>query len=237
MFTAQGYPTSNVSNISPRGNCTSGSTELISVDSIFPDVVLSSVLAWPGYKPADDNLWAIYKGQTLQYKCESLGRDSEEDPCFQHFVLISIPIQSIREKASSKSRQNDRLFEYEMSGYRICWTMVTTQNTAGKDHWTTVDYFSTLEIGSIPDSGTEFFGTLVTTVSAAWIRLFNNIDRHLARCVSSFTSTSNCTRTTLTFLRNHIAPRCTDSERRGLEPHRPALERCQYLDWPPSEAR
>jgi hypothetical protein len=148
---------------------------LISMSSMFPDVMLSSILAWPGYKPADENLSAIYKGQTLQYMCSSLEEDLEDDPVIQQFVLASIP---------AKSPQDNQFFQYEMSGYRICWTMVATQNAAGKDHWTTVDYFSTLEIGSIPESGTAFFGALVTTVSAGWIRLCNNIDRHLARCVS-----------------------------------------------------
>jgi hypothetical protein len=175
------------------------------MNSMCPDVILSSIIAWPGYKPADEYLWAIYKGQTLQHMCLPLKEDPEEDPCIQHFVLVSIPVQSIRAKASFKSRQDDRLFEYETSGYRICWTMVATQNAAGKDHWTTVDYFSTLEIGSIPDSGTAFFCALVTTVSAAWIRLCNNIDRHLARCVSCSKSRSIHKRATLTFLRNSIA--------------------------------
>jgi hypothetical protein len=204
--------------------------------SMFPDVMLKCIIAWPGYKPADENLWAVYIGQTLQHMCLPLEEDSEEDLCIQHFVLASIPVQSIRTKASPKSRQDDRLFQYEMSGYRICWTMVATQNATGKDHWTTVDFFSTLEIGSIPESGTAFFGALVITVSAAWIRLCNNIDRHLARCVSCCNSRSHYTITTLTHARNSIAPRRSDWKWGGPKTHRPAAERCQHLDRTPSEA-
>jgi hypothetical protein len=191
-----------------------------------PEVILSSIIAWPGCKPADENLWAIYKGQTLQHKCLPLEEDPEEDSCIQHFVLASIPVQSIRAKASLKSRQDDRLFEYEMSECRICWTMVATQNTAGKDQWTTVDYFSTLEIGSIPDSGTAFFCALITTVSAAWIRLCDNIDRHLAGCVSCSKPRSIHKIATLTCLRNSIASRCSDCKWRRFKTYRPAPGRC-----------
>jgi hypothetical protein len=193
---------------------------------MVPDSMLSSIIAWPGHKSADEDLWTMYKGQTLQYKCVPLEDYFEENLCIQHFVLASIPVQSIHSNASLKSRPDHRLFEYEMSVYRICWTMVTTQSVAGKNHWTTVDYFSTLDIGSIPESSTAFFGALVTTVSAAWIRLCNDIDSHLARCVSCCNSKLRYTRTTLTHARNSTAPRRSDWKRRGSQTHRPAAERC-----------
>jgi hypothetical protein len=199
--------------------------------------MLLSIIAWPGHKSADEDLCAMYKGQTLQYKCVPLEDYFEENLCIQHFVLASIPVQSIHSDASLKFRPDKRLFEYEMSGYRICWTMVATQNVAGKNHWTTVDYFSTLDIGSIPESGTAFFSALVTTVSAAWIRLCNDVDGHLARCVSCYNSKLHYTRTTLTHACNSIAPGRSDWKWRGSKTHRQAAERCQHLDWTPPEAR
>lgn len=84
----------------------------------------------------------------------------------------------------SNTVSNGETFTYHFEDVRIGWTMTPSLDSSGKDQWTAVNYLSTLQVGSIPDSGAAFFTSLVNAIMRAWLELCSCVDNHLIMCVS-----------------------------------------------------
>lgn len=112
----------------------------------------------------------------LHTKLSSSDATLADHNIFRYSILASAPVR--------KESGDDRLFIYEMEEMRIAWTMTTLPDLSGKDQWKTIDYFSTLQAGWVPDSGPAFLDILVKALVAGWQKLCDAIDDHLLLCVS-----------------------------------------------------
>lgn len=95
----------------------------------------------------------------------------------RYSVVAPIPVRSKPSESET--------FSYQFDEIRVAWTLTPFPNSSGKDQWTAVDHLSTLQIGSIPDSGAAFCNILVNTIMIAWLELCSCIDSHLIMCVST----------------------------------------------------
>lgn len=68
----------------------------------------------------------------------------------------------------------------------IAWTIVPPMRPKDGLSWKPVDHWSTLSLGQIPDTGSEFFSSFIQDVKDDWLRLCALAQDHLSSRVSSF---------------------------------------------------
>ena len=66
----------------------------------------------------------------------------------------------------------------------IAWTMVSPTKPKDGLCWRSMDHFSTLSYGWIPDNGADFFALFVQTMKEKWLILCGLAEEHLSKRVS-----------------------------------------------------
>jgi hypothetical protein len=66
----------------------------------------------------------------------------------------------------------------------IAWTMVPLTNRRDGSRWRSIDHFSMLSYGSIPDDGIEFFTQFILDIKQRWLKLCYLAEGHLSKRVS-----------------------------------------------------
>jgi hypothetical protein len=67
---------------------------------------------------------------------------------------------------------------------RIAWTMKPLASSSGRPCWESIDHFSTLPYGWIPDDGVDFFTQFILYLKERWLKLCDLTEDHLTKCVS-----------------------------------------------------
>jgi hypothetical protein len=99
-----------------------------------------------------------------------------EEQVRHYSVVASVPVyleESLRE-----------VFNFYWNAKRVAWTMVLLPDTSGRDRWVTIDHFSTLKFGSMPDSGMAFLDSFINELMKEWLELCGCMDTHVRLCVS-----------------------------------------------------
>jgi hypothetical protein len=100
-----------------------------------------------------------------------------DDQTLRCSILGSVPV--------AHGQSGKEPFRYILDNMRIAWTFTSLPDQTGKDEWICLDYFSTLETGSIPKCPMAFFGDLLQEIRNSWISLCDSIDIHISSCVST----------------------------------------------------
>jgi hypothetical protein len=66
---------------------------------------------------------------------------------------------------------------------RIAWTIIPPSNPKIRP-WQSVDHYSTLPNGWIPDDGIDFFEQITLHLEERWISVCDAADEHLKKSVS-----------------------------------------------------
>ncbi|KAH6638134.1 hypothetical protein C7974DRAFT_390939 [Boeremia exigua] len=134
--------------------------------------VFSGIAAWPmdvSINPKSSQNGAI------SWLRRELANTSLNDDYLQHYSVVApMPVQG--------DLGNDRTFSYRFKDIRIGWTTASFPDSSGGDHLVAVDYLSTIQIGSVPESEAALFKMLIHTLMEGWTDLCNRIDGHLIDC-------------------------------------------------------
>jgi hypothetical protein len=76
------------------------------------------------------------------------------------------------------------VFNFEFNELAIRWNVEIRPDLDGNDRWVSIDHWSTLRKGSIPDSGMAFMGDLMKELIMGWLEFCDQIDIYLLNCVS-----------------------------------------------------
>jgi hypothetical protein len=101
----------------------------------------------------------------------------EDNQVLRCSVLASVPV--------AHGRSSKGPFRYVLDNMRIAWTITSLPDQTGKDKWISLDYFSTLQSGSIPKCPMTLFGDLLQDIRNAWMSFCDRIDIHILSCVST----------------------------------------------------
>lgn len=69
---------------------------------------------------------------------------------------------------------------------RITWTTASTPDLGNGLGCRSIDHFSMLPFGWIPEDGVEFLTQFMLHLKERWLKLCDLADQHLADCVSEF---------------------------------------------------
>ncbi len=70
------------------------------------------------------------------------------------------------------------------SGQGIAWTMIPPSKPSEGTCWKSIDHFSTLPYGWIPDDGAEFFALFIRKLKENWLELCATAEERLSQRVS-----------------------------------------------------
>jgi hypothetical protein len=67
---------------------------------------------------------------------------------------------------------------------RITWTIKQFTNASGEWYWESINYFSTLPYGWIPDDGVDFLKHFILYLEQKWLEICSQGEKHLNERVS-----------------------------------------------------
>jgi hypothetical protein len=79
---------------------------------------------------------------------------------------------------------NQQYFNIKWDECGISWTMMPLAISESEPRWKSIDHFSMLPYGWIPDDGVDFFGQFIRNLGGRWLSLCDSADEHLSRRVS-----------------------------------------------------
>lgn len=68
---------------------------------------------------------------------------------------------------------------------RVSWTMVFISNSNSNRNWMSVQHFSIMPYGELPDTGVDFFKQFMGYITKRWLKLCELAEDHLSILVSS----------------------------------------------------
>jgi hypothetical protein len=120
---------------------------------------------------------------------------------------------------------------------RITWTTISaewdTNNESGR---ISMDHFSMLSNGWIPEDGLDFFAQFLDNLRERWLKVCNLAEQHLTDCVSPFTFLLEClSHSTESFRRcpdliKPVASQAVAGKRPKPGAHKPPRPRCTNMD-------